>query len=105
MFGLVADGLGVLFQPRAEKSVNLLFDNANNGYNEVRTRFERMNPRLQGAILDPGTFVRIPACYHHQRPMGTDVLIGVRAGVGVRELGGSVWHTVCVLLFPAVGFY
>ncbi|KAJ6627278.1 hypothetical protein B0H10DRAFT_1780024 [Mycena sp. CBHHK59/15] len=36
LFGLVADGLGVHFAPRAEKSVNLLFDNANNGYNEIR---------------------------------------------------------------------
>ncbi|KAJ7666470.1 hypothetical protein B0H17DRAFT_1162570 [Mycena rosella] len=36
MFGLVADGLGVHFAPRADKSINLLFDNANNGYNEIR---------------------------------------------------------------------
>ncbi|KAJ7456643.1 hypothetical protein FB451DRAFT_1276697 [Mycena latifolia] len=36
MFGLVADGLGVRFAPRADKSINLLFDNANNGYNEIR---------------------------------------------------------------------
>ncbi|KAJ7129977.1 hypothetical protein C8R43DRAFT_1025251 [Mycena crocata] len=36
LFGLVADGLGVRFQSRADKSINLLFDNANNGYNEIR---------------------------------------------------------------------
>ncbi|KAF7306621.1 hypothetical protein MIND_00453500 [Mycena indigotica] len=36
LFGLVADGLSVRFRPRADQSVNLLFDNANNGYNEIR---------------------------------------------------------------------
>ncbi|KAJ7071512.1 hypothetical protein C8F01DRAFT_1110832 [Mycena amicta] len=36
LFGLVADGLGVRFRPRADQSVNMLFDNANNGYNEIR---------------------------------------------------------------------
>ncbi|KAJ7462735.1 armadillo-type protein [Mycena galericulata] len=36
MFGLVADGLGVRFASRADKAVSLLFDNANNGYNEIR---------------------------------------------------------------------
>lgn len=36
LFGLVADGLGIRFAPRADKSISLLFDNANNGYNEIR---------------------------------------------------------------------
>jgi hypothetical protein len=63
MFGLVADGLGVRFGPRADKAINLLFDNANNGYNEVRIiQCSRYFAADHGP--DPGTCVCLPS-YHH----------------------------------------
>ncbi|KAJ7293229.1 hypothetical protein C8J57DRAFT_19449 [Mycena rebaudengoi] len=36
LFGLLVDGLRVHFRPSADAAVKLLFDNANNGYNEIR---------------------------------------------------------------------
>ncbi|KAJ6604293.1 hypothetical protein DFH09DRAFT_1300536 [Mycena vulgaris] len=76
MFGLVADGLGVRFAPRADKSINLLFDNANNGYNEIRAHvsaYLHIIIRDQWAPTFPSVEVLVAACQTSSDPLSLRV--------------------------------
>ncbi|KAJ7785950.1 hypothetical protein B0H16DRAFT_1488659 [Mycena metata] len=76
LFGLVADGLGVRFQPRADKSINLLFDNANNGYNEIRAHvsaYLHIIIRDQWVPTFPSMDTLLSACENSADPLGLRV--------------------------------
>ncbi|KAF7339947.1 hypothetical protein MVEN_01912400 [Mycena venus] len=76
MFGLVADGLGVRFKPRADKSINLLFDNANNGYNEIRAHvsaYLHIIIRDQWSPTFSSIETLLAACESSEDPLGLRV--------------------------------
>ncbi|KAJ6519492.1 hypothetical protein C8R45DRAFT_852433 [Mycena sanguinolenta] len=73
MFGIVADNLGLRFQPRADKSINLLFDNANNGYNEIRSytsAYLHIIIRDQWTPTFPSMAALLEACESSADPLG-----------------------------------
>ncbi|KAJ6574754.1 hypothetical protein B0H19DRAFT_932973 [Mycena capillaripes] len=76
MFGLLADGLGVRFRPRADKSISLLFDNANNGYNEIRAHvsaYLHIIIRDQWAPTYPSLEALLSACQNSADPLSLRV--------------------------------
>ncbi|KAF7310620.1 hypothetical protein HMN09_00604800 [Mycena chlorophos] len=76
LFGLVADGLGVRFRPRADKSINMLLDNANNGYNEIRAHISaylHIIIRDQWQPTFPSLVALISACESSADPFGLRV--------------------------------
>ncbi|KAJ7225864.1 hypothetical protein GGX14DRAFT_422660 [Mycena pura] len=76
LFGLLADGLGERFKPRADKAVKMLFDNANNGYNEIRAH---VSAYLHIIIKDqwtpafPSLEALLSACQNSPDPLGLRV--------------------------------
>ncbi|KAJ6501707.1 hypothetical protein C8R47DRAFT_1108448 [Mycena vitilis] len=76
MFGLLADALGVRFRPRADKSISLLFDNANNGYNEIRAHvsaYLHIIIRDQWAPTYPSMEALLSACDNSADPLSLRV--------------------------------
>ncbi|KAF7320019.1 hypothetical protein MKEN_00785900 [Mycena kentingensis (nom. inval.)] len=76
LFGLVADGLGVRFHPRADDAVNMLLDNANNGYNEIRAHvsaYLHILIRDQWVPTYPSLKALLSACENSEDPLGLRV--------------------------------
>ncbi|KAF8213422.1 hypothetical protein K438DRAFT_1750713 [Mycena galopus ATCC 62051] len=90
LFGLVADGLGVRFRPRADKSITLLFDNANNGYNEIRAHvsaYLHIIVRDQWTPTFPSLAALLEACETSADPLGLrDAKYGQRVDEILRQL-------------------